>query len=323
MEVGLKTRFGFWVLLLALSGLFYVQNVKASAPLTPIKLALNWKPEPQFGGFYAAQVGHWFEKHGLKAEIIPGGSGTPVVQIVGSGTLDFGIASADEVIIARSHGSDVVALFAVYQTNPQAIMSHTERHFKNIKDVFESSGTLAVQKGLPYAQYLLKKFTLKANLVPYQGGVSTFLKDPDYSQQCFATSEPLIAKKENVAAQTFLVADEGYNPYTTVLITRGDVLKKNPQLVKSLVAAVRDGWGDYLANPEPTNKAMAVLNKAMDPATFAASAEVQKPLIQTPETQKKGLGKMTSERWSELTKQLVDLKIIQQAPVTQTLFVDL
>ncbi len=41
-----------------------------------IRLALNWKPDPQFGGFYAAP----YDKHGLDVEILPGGAGTPTVQ---------------------------------------------------------------------------------------------------------------------------------------------------------------------------------------------------------------------------------------------------
>src|SRR6266576_579177 len=79
-----------------------------------IKLALNWKPEPEFGGFYAAP----YSKHGLAVEVLPGGTGTPTVQMVGAGSVDFGIVSADEVILARSNGNDVVALFAVYQDSP-------------------------------------------------------------------------------------------------------------------------------------------------------------------------------------------------------------
>jgi ABC-type nitrate/sulfonate/bicarbonate transport system substrate-binding protein len=40
-----------------------------------IRLALNWKPEPEFGGFYAAP----FSNNGLDVEILPGGAGTPTV----------------------------------------------------------------------------------------------------------------------------------------------------------------------------------------------------------------------------------------------------
>src|SRR5262249_4494612 len=83
------------------------------------RLALNWKPDPQFGGFYAAP----YEKYGLDLEILPGGAGTPTIQMIGAGSAEFGIVAADELVIARSRGNDVVALFAVFQNNPQGIMA--------------------------------------------------------------------------------------------------------------------------------------------------------------------------------------------------------
>src|SRR6187455_1351226 len=61
-----------------------------------IRLALNWKPDPQFGGFYAAP----WEERKLDVEILPGGAGTPTVQMIGAGSAEFGIVSADELVVA-------------------------------------------------------------------------------------------------------------------------------------------------------------------------------------------------------------------------------
>ena len=69
-----------------------------------VKLSLNWVPEPEFGGIYAAQQNGNFAKHGLDVEIVPGGAGTPTWQLVAGGKAQFAVASADEVIIARQRG---------------------------------------------------------------------------------------------------------------------------------------------------------------------------------------------------------------------------
>ena len=86
-----------------------------------------------------------------------------------------GAGAADEVVVARSRGNDVVALFAVYQTCPQGIMTHAARGFKEIGDVFKSPGTLAMQRGLPYADFLVKKYGTADGLkiVPSPGGSIT------------------------------------------------------------------------------------------------------------------------------------------------------
>ena len=298
------------------------------APLlaqTPVKLQLNWKPEPQFGGFYAAQLNGDYEKQRLSVDVVAGGVGTPTVQMVGAGRVEFAVVSADELIIARSKGNKVVALFAVYQTNPQAIMAHASRGFTTIGDVFTHEGTVAMQKGLPYAEFLQRKFGFdKVRIVPSPGGdLSVFRSDPNYAMQCFATSEPLAARKLGLDPQTFLIAEAGYNPYTTVLVTRDDYLAEHRDTAAAMVAAVRAGWRAYLDDPAKTNAAMHPLNPTMDPQTFADAAEAQKPLIETVETQTIGLGGMTSQRWSELATQLVELGVVDKAPAAEQCFVSL
>jgi NitT/TauT family transport system substrate-binding protein len=299
-------------------------SAPALALAAPLKLALNWKAEPQFGGFYTAQLNNEFKKRGLEVEILEGGSGSPTVQMLGANKVNFAIVSAEEILIARERGSDIKALFATYQTNPQAIMTHAARDFKSLKDVFNSEGVLSMQSGLSYAQYLLKKYPHpKVKIVPDLGGITNFIKDPKYSQQCFFTSEPLLAEKSGLKVKTFLVSEEGFNPYTTVVATSKDTFSKDPKMVKAFIEAVRAGWAEYLKNPEPTNKHMATLNKSMDAETFTKSAAAQKPLIETAETQKQGLGSMTEERWKNLVSQMKELKLIKKDPAMTDLYQNL
>lgn len=285
-----------------------------SAPAAKVKLALNWVPEPEFGGFYAARESGAFAKEGLDVEILGGGAGVPVVQMVAGGQVDFGISGADEVLTARARGADVLPLLAVFQTSPQAIMTHESRGAKSIADIL-NSGTLAIEPGLPYAAYLKKKYGFdKVKVVPYDGGVARFVADKDFSQQCFITAEPIAAKRKGSDPAAFLVATEGFNPYVVVVITRAALWKENPERVRAFVRATREGWRTYLQDPTRSNEIMAKLNTSMDAETFVAAAEAQRPLIETPETKEKGLGVMTSERWETLAKQLVDLGVLQKAP---------
>lgn len=278
-----------------------------------IKLALNWKAEPQFGGFYAAAELGYFKKLGLDVAILQGGSGTPTIQMLSSNQVDAAIVSADEIIISHDRGAnDVLAIFAVYQTNPQAIMSHAESGFNKLEDVFKSKDVLLWQTGLPYAQFLLKKYApVSVKSAPYLGGIGNFQHDPKVSQQCFYTSEPLAAEKAKIKIKTFLVSESGYNPYTTVVAVKKSFLQKNPELVTKFKQAIQQGWQSYLQNPSEINKFMSQLNKSMDLETFEKSAQAQKSLIETTESKKNGLGTMTIERWSTLNSQLYDLKVIK------------
>jgi NitT/TauT family transport system substrate-binding protein len=193
-------------------------------------------------------------------------------------------------------------------------MVHASRGIKDLAGLFQAGGTLAVEPGLPYVNFLKKKYgDGKVSFVSYDGGPASFLHDPNFSQQCFVTSEPIAAKKAGSDPQVFLISDAGYNPYTTVIITRSDYIKAHPDQITAMTAALREGWMAYLADPSKANAAMGKLNADMDAETFAAAAAAQKPLIETDDTKRDGLGTMTLKRWETLAAQLKDLAVITSA----------
>jgi len=293
----------------------------ASRTGTRVSLALNWVPEPEFGGFYAARETGAYRRQGFDVDIRGGGAGVPVIQMVATGRADFGTVGGDELVTARGRGADVVAVFATFQKSPQGIMTHASRHLANLSEVFES-GTVAIEPGLPYAAYLKTLFPWEgAQVVPYDGGVARFLADPNFSQQCYVTSEPIAAKRQGGDPQVFLIADAGYDPYTTVVVSRRELVIQKPEMVTAFVAATAEGWRHYLADPRPTNDLIARINPSMDAPMLEAAAEAQKPLVETEATKREGLGTMAAERWETLARQLADLKVIESAPPSSELFV--
>lgn len=279
-----------------------------------LRLALNWKPEPEFGGLYEAERAGLFAKRNLAVEIT-GGPGAPVVQMVQAGKVELGIAAADEVVIARDRGSDVVAVFATYQTSPQGIMAHASRGAESLGALLESGGTLAVEPGLPYVKWFEKRFDLsKTKIVPYGYSVAPFLADPMLATQVFVTAEPIAARRQGADPKVFLIADSGFDPYAAVVIAKGSWLQENAGAVADFVGALREGWRAYLDDPAPANAVMARLNQEMDAETFRLGAEAQAPLIETAFTKQHGLGAMSLERWSTLAGQLAELKLLDGTP---------
>lgn len=292
-----------------------------SPAATKIKLALNWVPEPEFGGFYAAREGGDYARAGLDVEILGGGAGVPVMQMVASGKVDFGLAGADDVVLARARGLDVTAIYASFQTHPQGLMVHASRGLESLDALFRSGLTLAIEPGIPYASFLQHRYGFEGvKIVPYDGGVARFVTDPSFAQQCYVTSEPILAKRQGVAPKVFLIRESGYEPYGVVVVTRRGLLAEKPGIVQGFVEATARGWRAYLDDPAPTNAVMAKLNPAMDGETFAAAAEAQRDLIEDDETRAHGLGTMSRARWERLSGQLVETKLIEKAPEVDDLF---
>jgi len=286
----------------------------AAATPTPVRIALNWKPEPEFGGLYEAQRTGAFRNRDLEVEIT-GGPGAPVVQMVDAGKVEFGIAAADEVVLARDRGADIVAVFATYQTNPQGIMVHASRGLASLAELFAAGGTLAVEPGVAYTKYLEKHFDLaKMKIVPYGYSVAPFLNDPRMAQQVFVTAEPIAARRQGADPQVFLIAESGFNPYAAVVITTGKRSREDGARVAAFVAALREGWRGYLGDPSAANAAMNKLNQEMDSETFRLGAAAQQPLIDDAFAKQNGIGAMSLERWTTLATQLRELGLVDAEP---------
>lgn len=299
------------ILLALLIGLIAAQS-HSFAEARKLKLALNWVPEPEFGGFYLAKWEGLYGAKGLDVDILIGGAGSPTIQMIGAKKVEFGLTSGGEVILARSRGAKVKAVFSVYQKSPLMIMAHASRKLKSLGEVFQS-GTVSLERGLAFASFLERKFGFsKVKIVPYAGGVANFLHDPLFAQQGFATSEPILAQNAGSDPQVFLIADEGFDHYMETLTVHDDLIQKDGKLVKDFVDASREGWERYLKDPTKTNEKMAALNKAMDLKTFKIAANLQKPFVLDKLSKESPLGSMSESRWTEQATQLKDLKQVDK-----------
>ncbi len=305
-------RAGFGLFLLSLL-LLAACSGEQSPPSTLQKTALqlNWVPEPEFGGYYAARERGAFVAEGLDLEIRPGGAQSPVEQMVAAGQVEFGITSADSLLMARDRAADLVAIYAAYQSFPEGIMVHASRGLKSMAEVFQG-GTLGVIPGTPFLKLLEREYGLgKMKVVPHDNNIAPFLHDPRMAQQCFISSEPIVARRAGADPQVFMLKDIGFNPYTGLIITRRQTLETHPDRVRALVRAVRRGWQAYLADPGPANGIMQALNPTMAPEIFAEAALIQQPLIQG-QLDDGSLGTMTLERWRTLAEQLQGLGLIER-----------
>jgi NitT/TauT family transport system substrate-binding protein len=244
--------------------------------------------------------------------------------MVASGQVAYGIAAADEVLVARDRGTDVVAVYATYQTSPQGVMAHAARGAGSLEALFAGEpGTLAVEPGLAYVKWFQKRYDLSRwTIVPSTYSIAPFLADPGLVQQVFVTAEPIAARRAGADPRVFLIADSGFDPYAAVVIARGDRVRERRAEVAELAAALREGWRAYLDDPGPANAEMASLNREMDAETFRLAAEAQEPLIENDFTRAHGLGAMSLERWTRLGEQLRELALLDKEPAPQECFVD-
>jgi len=278
--------------------------------LEHVTLQLNWHPEVEHGGFYAAKIHGLYEAEGLDVEILAGGPETPVIQQVATGRVTFGIVNADNILFGRAQEAPIVAVMAPLQTSPRCLLVHKGSGVRDFADL--KNMTIAMSTTQAFSHYLRKKVPLDGvRVVPYSGNVSQFLQDPKLAQQGYVFSEPFVARKNGAEANVLMLSDLGFNPYTSVLFTTEELVVKKPELVRRMVHASIRGWQQYLESPTQANEEIHRQNSRMDLDILEFGASAIAPLVVDEATKKNGLGTMTLKRWQTLVNQLEEIEQVK------------
>lgn len=283
-----------------------------SSSLTKVKLQLNWVPEAEHGGFYAADVHGYYKEAGLDVEIVPGGVAAPVLQQVVLNRVEFGVANADVAMMGRNDDARIKIVMAPIQNSPRCIMVRPEVNAKSLQDL--KNITLSATPGRPFLLYMKKKLPLPGVKNVRHQSMQGFFVNKNYAQQGYSFSEPFLAEKQNIKPSVLMVSDLGYNPYTSCVVTSDSLIQKNPALVRKFVQASIKGWEHYYRDPEPTNKKISSINPDQDEKSLQFAISDLRKLSSWNENEKKTntpVGQMTAQRLQLLAKQLQEVGLLK------------
>ena len=290
------------------------QNSKTTGK-DKVVLMLNWYPEAEHGGFFAAKVHGVFERYGLDVEIRPGGPNAPVVQELVTGRVQFAIANASDALLYRQQAAKVVALLAPIRNSPRCILV---REDSGVTDLAGLKGmTLQANQGRPFLDFMKSKNLLEGvQVVPYGGSVAKLVSDKNTAIQAYSFSEPFMAEQQGAAVRALMLSDIGYNPYASCLICTEDFLSKNADIVSRMTAASQEGWQQYFKSATETNAEILANNKeGMTAEALAYGVKKLRPLCLPEGVAASDLGAMTLERWEELVHQFVALGLVESDKV--------
>ncbi|MBK7756500.1 MAG: ABC transporter substrate-binding protein [Deltaproteobacteria bacterium] len=269
--------------------------------LVPITLALNWVPEPEFGGYYEGLLSGIYKDAGFDVTILPGGPDAPTLELLATGQAQVAIAAGEELLVRRHKGIEAVAIWPALQLNPAGLMTHAEgpKTFEEIQ-----GGRVAIGVGSALHSYLWRRFGWegKVEAVPYGGAIGPFLADKSLIQQAYITSEPCLAEAQGVKVSFLRAADAGWNPYGAVVT----VADPPPPWAADFARATQRAWESYMKDPVRANAEIARLNDLVSPSVLGCISAAQAPFV----TGTDGLGMMTKARWDATASTLVELGLI-------------
>src|SRR5207237_5716561 len=140
-----------------------------------------------------------------------------------------------------------LAVAAMFQKEPQVLIAHPDQGIEKFEDLKRLTLFVSHEGIATYFQWLKSDYGFDESKVkPYTFNPQPFLADKHSAMQGYVTSEPYAVEKLGIKPKIFLLADQGFDAYSTLIETRRDLVEKRPDLVQRFVAASIIGCDNYL-----------------------------------------------------------------------------
>lgn len=300
----------------------------ASAQNAPWRFGTNWLPQAEHGGYYQAMMDGTYAACGLDVTITPGGPQVNGRALMLADRLDaymggnmlFAFNGIVEDIPFR-----VVA--ATFQKEPQVIMTHpgVAKEFTDLKNLTLLIGDNGYQT---FYQWMISGFGFTPEQRrPYTFNSAPFLSDKNTGQQGYVTSEPYaIFKEAGFKPDLWLLADYGFDTYSTTIEVTQTTVESRPKDVQCFVDGSAIGWYTFLYGDNTLGvKAIQDANPDMTDDKIAYAIETLKEfgIVDSGEALEVGIGAMTDARIQSFYDKMVEAGVIQAGlDITQSYTLD-
>jgi NitT/TauT family transport system substrate-binding protein len=242
---------------------------------------------------------------------VPGGpNDNNRIQLI-AGKLDFFLsANTLQSFDAVANKVPVVEIAAMFQKDPQVFLTHPESKVAKLEDLKPLTLFVSKEGIASYFQWLKSEYKFSEDKVrPYTFNSQPFIADKQSAMQGYVTSEPYaVEQAAKFKPGVLLLADYGFNAYSTLIETRSDLIDKKPDLVQRFVDASIIGWYHYLyGDNAPGNAMIKKLNPEMNDELLAYSVSKLKEygIVDSGDTLKNGIGAMSDERVASFFEKMV------------------
>ena len=285
----------------------------SKAPETPpgktrIRFATDWKAQAEHGGFYHALASGEYARRGLSVEIKQGGPGVNVPQLLAAEAIELGMGSNSFIALNLvKEKVPVKAVAAFMQKDPQVLLAHPDQGIRSIADMKGRPILLAAASKEAFWVWLRAKYGFTDDQIrAYNYSSAPFVADKRSIQQGYVSSEPYTIEKEaGLKPAVFLLADEGYPGYATMVLAPDKLIARNPDAVRAFVEASAVGWKAYLSGDAAAADALILKdNPEMTPDLLAHARDLmnQYGIVDSGDAKTLGFGAMTDARWAEFFK---------------------
>jgi putative hydroxymethylpyrimidine transport system substrate-binding protein len=304
---------------LAAAGCGEKEDVLQPSGSKHVELMLDYFPNADHAGIYAAQAGGDFKEAGLDVEIRqPPDPAAPIKQVA-AGRVDLAISYEPEVLRARDQGLRVVSVAALVQKPLTSIISLPKAKISRPADL---KGKTVGTAGIDYQDAYLRAILSEAGVDP--GSVKV-------RNVGFGFSAALIAGKVDAALGAFWnyegqelrlrgkrpriirIEKAGVPTYNElVLVANESALERDADKIRAFIGAISRGTRDLKSDPDKAIDGLLDANPDLDPKLQRASVDVTLPLFFPPEG--KPYGWQDPAQWDEFSAWMKENNLLENPP---------
>jgi ABC-type nitrate/sulfonate/bicarbonate transport system substrate-binding protein len=235
------------------------------AQLTPVSVALDWTPNTNHIGLYVAEAKGFYEEAGVEVQILPY-TDTSAATLVANNVADFGILGSVGLFTQRTAGADLVATYALVQTETGRLVFNADRD--DIQRPADLDGKFYAGFGSDWETALI------GTIIRHDGGLGDFETVTlgtsayealangavDFTLEVY-TWEGVKVERDGPAQRAFRYADYGVpDQHTNFLGTTGAYLAAHPGTAEAFISASRRGYAYAVEHPEEATDILVAAN---------------------------------------------------------------
>jgi NitT/TauT family transport system substrate-binding protein len=285
--------------------------------LDKVSFGTNWVAEAEHGGFFQAVADGTYKQYGLDVTIVPGGPNENNRMLLISGKIEFFMAANTLMAFdAVANNVPVVSIAAMFQKDPQVLLTHPESKITKLEELKPLTLFVSKEGISSYYQWLKSEYGFsEKNVRPYTFNPQPFIATAQSAMQGYVTSEPFaVERAAGFKPGVILLADNGFNTYSTLIETRRELIESKPDLVQRFVDASIVGWYHYIYGDNSAGNALIKkMNPEMTDDLLAYSVAKMKEygIVDSGDSLDKGIGAMTDERVASFYDKMVRAGVVK------------
>ena len=284
-----------------------------------VELMLDYFPNADHAGIYAAQAGGDFKQAGLDVAIRqPPDPAAPIKQVA-AGRVDLAISYEPEVLRARDQGLKVVSVAALVQKPLTSIISLPKAKISKPADL---KGKTIGTAGIDYQEAYLKTIladagvnpaTVKVRNVGFGFNPALLTGKIDAALGAFWNYEGEDLRLRGKHPRIMRIEKAGVPAYNElVLVANEDALKKDADKIRAFIGAISRGTRALRQDPSKAIDGLLKANPDLDPKLQRASVRATLPLFFPPDD--KPYGWQDPAQWDAFSAWMKQNQLLEHAP---------